>query len=93
MRSRLPVGAGGSVHHSISIQGVIERVEAATSEPLPVSEPPPAIPFQFVIVSLWFNSGDTEETVRQRVRMAAPDGKVTSPGMETADVAVRTARP
>jgi hypothetical protein len=70
--------------NSISIQGVIERVEAATSEPLPVTDPPSAIPFQFVIVSLWFNSGDTEGTVRQRVRMMAPDGKITSPGMETA---------
>src|SRR5262245_13001640 len=70
--------------NSVSIQSVIERLEASTSEPLPVSDPPPAIPFQFVIVSLWFNSGDSEGTVRQRVRMMAPDGKITSPGMETA---------
>jgi len=68
--------------NSISVQNVIEKLDAATSEPVPASGPPQAIPFQFVVVSLWFNSGDTEGTVRQRIRMTAPDGTINSPGIE-----------
>jgi hypothetical protein len=69
--------------NTVSLQNVIERLDATTSEPVPISEPLQAIPFQFVIVSLWFNDSDTEGAVRQRVRVKAPDGKITSPGMET----------
>jgi len=68
--------------NSISIQSVVEKLDAVAAEPVPITDPPQAIPFNFFIVSLWFNGGDSEGIVKQRFRMAAPDGTTTSAGFE-----------
>jgi hypothetical protein len=70
--------------NAISVQGVIEKIEAATAEAVPVTDPPQAIPCPFNILSLWFNSGTSETKVKQRIRMVAPDGSFSSPGFEAA---------
>jgi hypothetical protein len=68
--------------NSISLQIIVEKLEAIATEPVPIIDPPQAIPFNFFIVSLWFNGGDSEAGVKQRFRMAAPDGTMTSAGFE-----------
>jgi hypothetical protein len=68
--------------NSISIQNVVEKLDAAAPDPVPVTDPPQAIPFRFFVVSLWFNPTDSEAKTTQRFRMKAPDGTTTSPGFE-----------
>jgi hypothetical protein len=60
---------------SLSAIGVVERLHIMGPELPAVATPPGVLPFNFTVLTLWFNSGYREETPTERVRLVGPNGE------------------
>lgn len=61
--------------NALSAQNILEKIEARTATPVPITKPYAGLPFSHNSVTEWFNDGSSQVKTKQRLVMEVPSGE------------------